>query len=260
MAASTIAPASAPIPRDRVARDRRFYVWMSGAIVVAAFGGFTPTFWRPMATGASVGAPILYIHGALFTAWVLFLFVQSALVASGRTLRHKDWGLAGVALAGMMAFSVPVAVLNSIHLAELNGFGESARRFSVVPLVGLLVWGSLLIVAFANVRRPETHKRLIIVASAAMLQAAIARVFILLAGAGQHLGPSPPVFFTIPAGIIADLFIVAGMIYDWRSRGRPHRAYVIGGAAVLAVQLLVVPLSMTPQWLGFVEQFERLRG
>ena len=250
----------ASTPGTRVATERRFYVWLTGAIVVAAFGGFTPSFWGRIATGAPVGAPILYIHGLLFSTWVLFLFVQSALVASGQTLRHKDWGLAGVALAGMMAFSVPVAVLNSIALAEAAGFGDAARRFAVVPLVGLLLWASLLTIAFANVRRPEVHKRLVIVATAAMLQAAIARVFIMLAGAHAGVGGPPPVFVTIPAGIIADLFIVAGMVYDWRTRGRPHRAYVVGGAAVLAVQLLVVPLSTTPQWLGFVQQFERLRG
>lgn len=254
--ASIAATAGGP----RVATERRFYVWLTGAIVVAAFGGFTPSFWGRLATGSPVGAPILYIHGLLFSVWVVFLFVQSALVASGQTLRHKEWGLAGVALAGMMAFSVPIAVLNAIHLADVAGFGDSARRFAVVSLVGLVLWTSLLTVAFANVRRPEVHKRLVIVATVAMLQAAIARVFILLAGQHAGAGPSPPVFVTIPAGIAADLFIVAGMIYDWRTRGRPHRAYVLGGAAVLAVQFLVVPISMSPQWLGFVHQFERLRG
>lgn len=244
----------------RATTDRRFYVWLTGAIVVAAFGGFTPSFWGRIAGGHAVGAPILYIHGLLFSAWVLFLFFQSALVASGRTLRHQDWGLAGVALAGMMAFSVPIAVLNSIALAEAQGFGDSAREFAVVPLVGLVLWVALLGFAFANVRRPETHKRLIIVATAAMLQAAIARVIILMAGVQQGVGPSPPVAVTIPAAIVADLFIIAGMVYDWRTRGRPHRAYVVGGAVVLAVQLLVVPLSTTDGWMAFVLQFERLRA
>lgn len=243
-----------------IATERRFYLWLSGAIVIAAFGGFFPSFWGRMAAGTSVGAPILYVHGALFSIWVLFLFAQSALVASGRTLRHKDWGLAGVALVGMMAFSVPIAVLNSLALADAAGFGESARRFSVVPLLGLLVWGGLLTVAFANVRRPEVHKRLVIVATAAMLQAAIARVFILLAGVQAGAGPAPPVFVTLPAAVVADLFIIAGMVYDWRTRGRPHKAYVVGGTLVVAVQLLVVPIAATSQWLAFVEQFERLRG
>ena len=258
--ASLAAPATVPRPMTEVSRDRRFYVYLSGAVVLVAFGGFTPSFWGRMASGTAVGAPILYVHGLLFSTWVVFLFVQSALVASGRTLRHKDWGLAGVALAGMMAFSVPIAVLNSIHLADLQGFGDSARRFAIVPLVGLLVWGSLLILAFANVRRPEVHKRLIMVASIAMLQAAVARVFILMAGVHTGVGPAPPVVFTIPAGIVADLLIVVAMVYDWRTRGRPHRVYVVGGAAVFAVQLLVVPLSTTPQWMSVVRGIELLRG
>jgi hypothetical protein len=32
------------------------------------------------------------------------------------------------------------------------------------------------------------------------------------------------------------------------SRGRPHPAYLYGGAALLAVKLLNWPISMTPAW------------
>lgn len=239
--------------------ERRFYVWLAGAMVLIAFGGFTPTFWAKVATGSVVGAPILYIHGALFSAWVIFLFVQASLVASGRTLRHKDWGLAGVALAGLMAFSVPVTVLNSIALADAGGFGEAARRFAVVPLLGLVTWVGLLIVAFANVRRPEIHKRLIIVATVGMLQAAMGRVAQLLLAPPGAVGP-PPVFVTLPAALAVDLLIVAAMVYDWRTRGRPHSAYVIGGGITVASQLLFVPIAATQAWVDFVRVFEGLRG
>ena len=37
-------------------------------------------------------------------------------------------------------------------------------------------------------------------------------------------------------------------IYNWRTRGRVHRAYWIAGAAVLAVQVLRVPVSTTHAW------------
>ena len=246
-------------PGGRVARDRRFYVWMSGVIVVIAFSAFTPTFWSKVASSSFTGAPILYVHGLLFFSWTLFLFSQSALVASGRTLRHKDWGLAGIALATAMACSVVPAVLSSIGLAESHGFGDAARRFAVIPLVSLVVWVGLLIVAFANVRRPEIHKRLVILATVDMLQAAFGRVVRALVGGADGTGP-PPVFVSLPAAAAVDVLIVAAMIYDWRTRGRPHPAYFIGGVVILAQQLLIVPLSMTPQWMAFVQQLELLRG
>ena len=38
------------------------------------------------------------------------------------------------------------------------------------------------------------------------------------------------------------------MVHDRRSRGRVHPVYWIAGGAVLAVQLLRVPVSMMPAW------------
>ncbi len=236
----------------------RFYVGLTGAMVLVAFGGFTPTFWGRMAGGDIVGAPILYIHGLLFSAWVILLFAQTSLIASGRTLAHRDWGLAGVALATAMAFSVPLVVLRQIADADAAGFGEAARRFAIVPLSTLVFWVVVISIAFANVRRPEIHKRLIIVATVAALQAAVARFFLLAVG-DAAAGP-PPVAFSLPAGIVADLLLVAAMAYDWRTRGRPHPAYLAGGGALLAKQIVIVPLAATPMWLAAMQAFEKLAG
>ncbi len=237
----------------------QFYVWLTGAMLLVAFGGFTPTFWRPMASGTAVGAPILYIHGLLFSAWVLFLFAQAAFVATGRTLAHREWGLAGIALATAMACSVPLVVLRQIADADVAGFGDAARRFAIVPLSTLVFFVAATGLAFANVRRPEVHKRLIIVATVAALQAAVARFFLLMAG-GSAAGSPPPVLFSVAPGLIIDLLLVAAIIRDWRERGRPHPVYSFGGGALLAKQLLIVPLAATPFWLAAIQIFERLRG
>jgi predicted membrane protein len=56
---------------------------------------------------------------------------------------------------------------------------------------------------------------------------------------------------SVPGALIADLLIVAAMAYDWRSRGRPHPAYLIAGAVLLFVQVIRVPLGYSPQWIEF---------
>lgn len=48
--------------------------------------------------------------------------------------------------------------------------------------------------------------------------------------------------------LLADLFIVGGMVYDRRARGRVHPVYWIGLAGVVAVQLVRVPLSASAGW------------
>ena len=84
----------------------RFYLWMAGVFVLIAFGGFTPTYWARLATGTFHAPPILHVHGMLLFSWTLFYFVQTALVASGRTLSHKSWGMFGIALFSVMVCSI----------------------------------------------------------------------------------------------------------------------------------------------------------
>ena len=246
---------------DIPAAERRssFYVFMAGLFVLIAFGGFTPTYWAKLAGGSFRGAPIIHIHGALFFAWTLFFFVQTALVASGRTLRHRDWGLAGIALATAMAISIVLAAINSIKVAQGIGMGDEARRFTVVSLSGLVLFCAFIALAIANVRRPEIHKRLMLLAMVPLMHAATARLFLTAFAPADAKGP-PPIFVSVPPGLVVDLAIVAGIVHDWRTRGRPHPVYLWGGAALLATQLGSVPLGASAAWLAIARWVESLAG
>jgi hypothetical protein len=63
----------------------------------------------------------------------------------------------------------------------------------------------------------------------------------------------------LPA-LIADALIAAAMVHDARTRGRPHPAYLIGGAIMLAVQVLRLPLSTTPWWFAVADFLARFSG
>ena len=54
--------------------------------------------------------------------------------------------------------------------------------------------------------------------------------------------------------------IVAGIIYDWRTRGRPHPVWLIGAAVMTAVILLRVPLSGMPAWRAFADALAHIGG
>jgi hypothetical protein len=243
-----------------VRRDARwFYVGMAGVFVLIAFGGFTPTYWSRLAAGSFDGAPILHIHGALFFGWTLFFFVQTLLVARGRTLDHRAWGLAGISLATLMVCSVVLAAINSIKVAATLGMADEARRFTIVSLGSILLFAALFAAAIVNVKRSEIHKRLMIVAMIPLMHAAMARVFLTLFAPSDAKGP-PPVFVSVPPAFAVDLLIVAAIVFDWRTRGRPHPAYLIGGSLVLANQLLAVPISATAAWMAIATWVESLAG
>ena len=238
---------------------RYFYLWMAGAFVLIAFGGFSPTYWAPVAAGTFHAPPIVHIHGMLMFTWTCFFFAQAALVAKGRTLDHRSWGLAGVSLFSVLAFSILVGEEAVLKRDEALGFGEAARRFAAVTLCAWPFLVTVFTLAIVNIRRPQVHKRLMLLLMIGMMTPAIARVFLTLFAGGAPPGPPPP-FVSLPPALVADLLLVAAMLHDWRTRGKPHSVYVIGGAVLLAQQVLTVPFATTQTWMSFAKAFEKLAG
>lgn len=244
------------------AESRYFYVWMAVAYIVVAFGGFTPTYWAPLATHHFQGPPIMHIHGILLSSWVLFYFAQTYLVATRRVMDHRTWGLAGIALFTLVMCSILLTQYAVLKQDDALGFGDAARRFAAVPLCGVPLMITLFSLAITYVRQPERHKRYMVLLMSSMMTPAIARVFlaVLFHGGGADAGGPPPPFVTIPPGLIADLFVIVALVRDWRLRGKPHSIYVVGLLAVLAEQVLAVKIASTATWMGVVTAFQGLVG
>jgi hypothetical protein len=243
--------------------SRRFYVWMAALFLLIAFGGFTPTYWAKIAHSTFHAPPIVHIHGALLFTWTLFYFMQTALVASGRTPAHRAWGLVGISLFSVLVCSIIVTKITLLRLDELSGYGEASRRFAAVSFLSLPMLIGLFALAIANVRRPEIHKRWMFVLLAGMMTPAVARVFIyFLAPPGvlDGVGGPPPPFVSVPPAIVGPLLVIVAMLYDWRTRGRPHRVYVYGIVLLIAEPILVVLAAGTDTWLSTAAVLQRALG
>jgi hypothetical protein len=252
----------ATLTDGRVVRSdaRRFHLWMAAVFVVIAFGGFTPTYWAKLAGGTFHAPPIVHVHGFLLFSWTLFYLVQTAWIASGRTSTHRAWGLVGISLFSVLICTIIATRITLLRLEDARGLGEASLRFSAVVFVALPVMIGLFATAIANVRKPEVHKRLMLVLMASMMTPAIARLFLTyLAPAGAADGP-PPAFVSIPPGIVATLLIVVAIVYDWRTRGRPHKAYVYGGLIVLGELFLAVAVAGTQTWVNIARSLEHIAG
>jgi hypothetical protein len=234
-----------------VYRGDRFYVHMGIACALVAVIGFAPTFWLPLSTRALDVHPLTYVHALVFYGWIALFVRQTSLAASGRLVRHRELGVLGVALATAMCFVGVGMAADSMKRAESAGFGEAGRAFSIVSLTAITLFAVLFALAIRAVRKPEVHKRLMLVATVSLLQAAVGRWFLLFLAPRVAPGvvPSPPpVFVTVMPGIVVDLLIVAAMVHDRRTSGKVHSTYWYAGAAVLAVQVLRVPVSTTAAW------------
>jgi hypothetical protein len=243
-----------------------FYVWMAGACVAVAFLGFAPTYWVRLLAGSFKAPPIIHIHGWLFSSWTLFFYAQTWLVARGDVKRHRAIGLIGVSLATAMCIIGVLVVMHSMAHANELGEGLAGREFAIVSLSAIAFFAICVALAIANAGRPETHKRWMLLGAVSILQPAAGRWFFVFLAPPEARGLSPaetapaPVSTSVGSGLLVDLLIAVAMIYDWRMLGRVHRVYLIGGAALLFLQLIRVPLSTTPAWIAIADWVAGLAG
>lgn len=223
---------------SRTHTDRVFYTGMAIAMAATVFAGFAPTYYLKGYFSGPPLDPLVHVHGAFFTAWMLMFFTQTTLIAARRTDVHRRLGLAGVVLAIIVVILGIATAVSSIRLGRTPP-GIDPRSFLVLPFGDILSFAVLTAAGISYRKQPEAHKRLMLLATIAMLDAAIARLPGLFT-----LGPIA--FFAVQ-----DLFVLAGPVYDYVSRRRIHPAYIWGGLFIVVMQPLRLFLSQTPLWLAF---------
>lgn len=227
-----------------------FYFNMALACMATAFLGFAPTYWLPLAHGSFSASPLVHFHGLLFFTWTIYFAFQTWLAASGQTAHHRSLGMIGVSLATAMTIFGFLIGVNVMKRSAAAGLADEGIAFAIVPLSGILFFAVVFVLAIAAIRKPETHKRLMLLAAISLLDAAVARWFLTFLAPAGPAGP-PPVPVTIAPALVAYLLLVVAIVHDWRTRGRPHAVYVYGGLALVAVKFLNWPVSMTPAWHAF---------
>ncbi|HEX8503447.1 MAG TPA: hypothetical protein VF659_22880 [Pyrinomonadaceae bacterium] len=227
--------------RGRRRRERLFYTGMAVVCVLTVFAGFSRTYYLRPYFGTPALAPLLHLHGVVFTSWLVLLLAQTALVAANRTRLHRRLGVAGGALAALMVVvGTATAVIRAKQGAAPPG-SPGPLAFLTVPLGDMLVFAVLVGAGFYYRRRADFHKRLMLLATVAILPAATARLpFAFIQQGG------PLVFFGV-----ADLFIVVCLLYDVYARRNFHRATLLGGLLIIVSHLLRPVVGGTQAWLSF---------
>lgn len=221
-------------------RERWFYIGMSIALVITVFAGFSRTYYlRPYFTAAPL-MPLLHLHGLVFTSWLVLFVTQTTLVAAHRTDIHRRLGVAGGVIAVLMVLLGVTTALIRANQGATPLPGVSPLSFLVVPLGDMLVFPILVGAGFYYRRRPDVHKRLMLLATVSILAAAIARLPFAIMQAG------PPAFFGL-----TDVFVVACVLYDLITLRRIHRATALAGLFIVASQPLRLMLGGTHAWLSF---------
>jgi hypothetical protein len=224
--------------------DRAFYSGMAILMALTVVAGFGPTYYfraltgRPTFSGITTLTPLLQVHGALFTAWVVLFIVQTALVARHKVAVHRRLGIAAVGLAAAM---IVVGYQTAIAAAQRGSAppGIPPLAFLVVPIFDIALFAGFVTAAVVMRKKKEAHKRLMLLAYVSIIVAAVARIPGVIAG-------GPFAFFGL-----AFVFIALGAAYDLWSRGRINPVYLWGGAIFLASVPGRLLLSGTQAWNSF---------
>ena len=247
---STVAvrePAPRAAARPTAPSDRVFYGTIAVGMGLTVFAGFAPTYYFRLLSGGPTstisGGPftaLVHLHGALFTSWVVLFIVQTVLISARRVSVHRRLGVAGAVLASAM---VAVGTITAVATAKRGGAppGIEPLAFLAIPLFDMVLFASFVATALVLRRRKEAHKRLMLLAYVSIMAAPAARLPGLL-----PLGPF--VFFGV-----AFVFVIAGAVYDFVSRGRVHPAYVWGGALFLISVPLRLMISSSAAWHAFAQ-------
>jgi hypothetical protein len=236
---------SAPVSNRR--RERLFYTGMAVAFVLTVFAGFARTYYLRPYFGTPSLTPLLHLHGIIFTSWLVLLLTQTLLVAAKRTDIHRRLGMAGGLLAVLMVLVGASTAIIRAKIVEVPPGAPSPLVFLTIPLGDMLVFAILVGAGFYYRRRVDVHKRLMLLATISILPAATARLpFAFI----QQVGPLA--FFGL-----ADLFIVACLLYDLVARRRLHRATVLGGLVVVVSHPLRLLIGNTQAWLTFATWLTR---
>ena len=226
------------LPRPVGARyDRMLYTGMAIAAAVVVFVGFSPTFFLRASYQTTPLPTYLLVHGVLFTTWIVFFIAQTSLVAAGRTDVHRRLGWVMAVLAVVMVVVGTTAGIWSMRRQVDAGFVHEARAFLTTPLFSMVAFAAFVGAAIARRRDTQTHKRLMLLATISILDAAVARLPF------EFLRTSS--WSYLPA---TDLFLLTVILYDIASRHTVHRAYVWGGLLLIIEQVLRIPVGETAVW------------
>jgi len=243
--------------------DRWIFVFMAVWFIAIVFSGFIPDSLEKIAAVKAGQRPpfplVLHFHAVLMGSFLLLLLAQTWLMATGRGAFHRQLGVLGIVIAVALIVVGFILVPTNYGLlweAAHSGAPGAAEKFGGIVYrwertlllqvqAGTLFALLLAIGVAARSRHAGLHKRLMILATAMPLSAAINRI--------AWLPTTMPVS---PLSLELCLLAAVSPMFLWdviRNR-RVHEAYWIWLAVWLPIAGVVITAWDTPWWHSMARQ------
>lgn len=236
-ASSTTPSASAIFTGRNSLLARYFYFAMSLVFAALVIAGFGPTLDEKLIHPLVAPPTVLWYHGAVFSAWLIFYILQTALVRTRNVSIHRTIGWVGL---GLIAIMLPLGLSTGVQMVHFEIYQlHVPHRYSflAVPFFDVASFAVCALMAIWWRKKPDLHRRLVYFGTSALLVAAFARLdhAYMRAHSSFYLG--------------SDFLIILAMCRDQLVDGRVHKVYRIALPLYVVAQILVVYLWRgSPDW------------
>jgi len=208
---------------------------MAASVIAIVVYGFSFTIQENLIHPSYSRPWILYVHAAVFSAWLFVFGLQTALVWSRRVALHRRLGAYGLAFGAAIP---PLGVATAIAMTRLRvAHGELDPAAGIlIPLFDMVAFTIAFGLGALWRRWPEWHRRLMFVATCTLTAAAFGRMPILDYGEGFYAG----VDALIAIGVARDLIVLRDV----------HPVYRYALPALVAGQLLTADVHRLPWWMA----------
>ncbi len=213
-----------------------------GALLVVVVG-FARTYFLRLWLGLPPLAMFIHVHAAIMLAWIIVLVAQVLLVARKRLAWHRRLGWTALGLAALVLVMGTSATWRAA-VREVTGHTEDAPI--QLTVLGLEMTQMALFAAFASLgfiwrRRPAYHKRMMIMATAAMLPNPIVRIL-----GALHIGS-----INNTTVLIIDALILAVVVTDAARHRHLHPAFGWGAATAIGGIQAALVFAPSAAWHAF---------
>jgi len=154
--------------------EDRFFVGMSVLLLATVLVGFAKSYFLAGLVRAPLPNKLIHVHAVFFSGWIVLLIAQASFISRKQFNLHRQVGLLGFGLAcGMIVVGIMAATDSMTRIKMVGPF--DMRTFYAVPMFDILVFAVLIFLAYRWRHDPATHKRLILIASITIVDAATGR-------------------------------------------------------------------------------------
>jgi hypothetical protein len=224
--------------------EQHFHALMAWLFIIVAIAGFAP---RSLAivSGMMPSPPlVVHLHAAAMASWVSLLAIQATLSLAGRMDLHRTWGVASLVVAPLVLIMLITVTIVRQNAAAGTPAGPIVNNILLVQLRSIVLFPTFLIWAMRTRRTDlEMHKRMVLLATLMLLDAAIARMTWL------PYNEFPRHYLAVHLYLL--LLLVPALVYDLVRRSRVHRAWVWGLALILPWVVAIEFVWGSPWWREF---------